>query len=641
MKCFLGLLLAASVAHADPSPAELAGPPPATANRLASGVMWTTLVPGHGAHPAATDWVTYYGGSSHDTRDSYYLAKEALATSFPPFIDLTKMTVGEKRRYWVPATGASSGHVEDVELIAILGPVSPTTIRPQFPAPSDAATAPNGDRYVVINQARATSAPAEPGDRVFFNAIALDGEGKRVDLGVSPNPQALGDVPVAALAGAIRAMAPGEQRRVWTRRGGKPLWLQITLYSIERRPQVPAPPDVARAPANPPTAPGVQYVVLVPGTGEPPDVADEVTLDYAVWTTAGRTLERSATPPSGQTAGNYIAALAAQLTEMRTGEHRRIWLSPEAAGYLSENGLGAVDPATLAKQVDDMPTTATLSLAQLEARLDDAEAMQYLHAGQLSDAIASATRAVARAPEIDELHAHLAAAYVTAGKPHEAARALAVVAARNPVWTYLLVQEQPDLITLASEPELARLRVRSPANIDLTRMPVLVERSGRFLAVPVEEGSWGSGDSETRIEVFQIATGTIVTTIHGVMWSYMSQPMTPQIDAEVARRRHQVERWLAELGFTGAPGLERGTIKHRDSDDATTTTFHKARITVNEAGEVVRGATVLGHAPGVYGKLHDAYWLPAQRVLVYHWGRAGHEGCEGTDPQGIEIAELR
>ena len=84
--------------------------------------------------------------------------------------------------------------------------------------------------------------------------------------------------------------------------------------------------------------------VLARGTGEPPDSADEVMLDATIWTTGGRTIATGKTP---QPASGPIPALGAQLTDMRVGEHRRIWIEPSAAGYLSEAGRGAVADITL------------------------------------------------------------------------------------------------------------------------------------------------------------------------------------------------------------------------------------------------------------------------------------------------------
>lgn len=286
-KSLICVLLAAGVAHADPSPVSVAGPPPATGNKLPSGTVWTTLVAGHGPHPKPTDWIVYYGGSTMESRDMYYLPKPSLATNFTPDIDVPAMAVGEKRRYWFPASGVSSARVEDVELAAILGPTAPTGLVP-FPPPSDAQQDASGDPYVIVNAGK-PGAHADTPDLVFFGVNAIDKAGNHVDLGVNPGTQTLADVGDPAVAAIVRTMDPGEQRRVWLVRTS--MFLQITLYSVEKRPQVAAPPDIAHPPASAQIAPGARFVVLAPGHGEPVDAADDVTLDYTVWSPTGRTIE--------------------------------------------------------------------------------------------------------------------------------------------------------------------------------------------------------------------------------------------------------------------------------------------------------------------------------------------------------------
>jgi hypothetical protein len=650
-------------------------------------VAWVTLVPGHGPHPKPDEWVTVYGGKSIEGRDFYYLAKAEQASHFESYVALTDMTVGEKRRYWVRYPG-STPIVHDVELAAILGAAAPASPGPQFPPPGDASRGANGERYVVVHSATgpASGAHPEPTDRVLFDVVATGRDGAFVDLGIKLGTVTLADVPVPAVIDALRDTAAGEMRYVWTTHAGKPLWLRIWLYSVEKRTQLVPPPDVLRPPLAATHGERLDYVVLAPGHDEPPDLADEVTLDYAVWTSSGRTIESHAGP---QLARDLVPAFAAQVAAMRTGEHRRIWFTPAAAGYYSENGRGATAdvkliaikrnvqllPGGLAiaraqgglaitrgsihaplpvgvKSLDalgldrgivtltgdnycDVATTATIPLAQLEALVEGAAAEQALAAAKYTDAVAGLAKAVALAPELDELHRRLAIAYVRAGRRQEALAALAAHATVNPVWTYWRVTEDPELAPLAAEPELAPLRARVRGKIDVEKMPVMIDPSGQYVAVPIFEASWGSGDGELRIEVLDLRTNATVATIPRVTWTI--DPSAPQMVREVARRKAQVEAMLDDLGFAAPKGLEAAST--RGDRMHSVTTLAKAGLVIDSDKGILRGSQVV-EPFGVDGNIHAAYWLPASRRLVIAWGRPGAEGCESTDPEGIAVVAV-
>jgi hypothetical protein len=687
--CLVGVARA-DRAPSDMTPSDLAGPPPLVAAKLPSGVQWSTILAGHGAHPAATDWVVYYGGGKYESRESYYMPRVAQANNVFSF-DVTSMAVGETRRFWSPASGPTSANVVDIQLVAILGAEPPNQMA-LFPAPNDARTGAHGDRFVTIYAGKPNGVHPGIADKVHFDVSALDKDVNRVDVGLPQDMPTLADVRVPALADAIRDMDPGEMRYVWARHDGKPLFMRVTLYSVEKRVQVAAPPGIAQAPLSAKTADGVQFVVLAPGGGDPIDIADEVTLDYVVWSPTGRTIEMS--PSITQLARDFV--FRDQLTDMRLGEHRRIWMSPKAANYYSEVGRGAIadikvvglhrkieplpnglrivhqrdivevvrgathaalplgivtlEGVTLANGIvtfsgteeNEQPVSATMSLAQLEARLDDVESKEALHAGRIDDAVASATKALAGAPELDELYFDLARAYVAGGKPHDAARVFAPLAARNPVGVYVQIHEDDKLAKLAAEPEIAKLRVKTPARVDLDKQPLLVDRAGRFVAVQLDEGSWGSGDSETRIEIIELATGNIVETIRAVAWSYMSQPMTPQIEADVAKRKKLVASWLGDLGFAAPKNLDRGVIDTStvSRGDPVKVTFAKSKIVIDEDGTVRSGKQVLGSAPGVSTFNHGTFWLPHERAMIFIEGRPGRECCDSTDPVWAVVKKL-
>jgi len=672
------VLATTSLLHADPSPTALAPrSPPANATRLASGVAWVTLVAGHGPHPRTTDWVLTYGGTSHTEREFYYSPSPRDAARFATYIAFTDMAIGEKRRYWLP-----DGSVEDIEIVAVV-PRDRVNSHPSFPAPSDALVGTHGERYVVIEAAK-PGTRIEPADRVMMRVVAV-GEDDFVKLPIPEGRITVDEITVPPVAAAVSAMGKGERRMIWTTYLGKPLWLYIEVFSVDHRPQITPPAGFAQIPRDARAASGAHYVVLEQGTGEPPDRVDDVTLDYAMWTLSGRTVESTATNLA-QTAGGF--SFGSQLVDMRVGEHRRIWLQPELTTKYPEAKAGAVvdvrlvaihrqlallphglrvntddngavvlsrgatrtalglamrrletmalsgDTVTFSGETDcDMPATETHSVAELDAIIDATEALQLAAAGKNAEAIPGLLSAIAHTHAPGELQFQLAAVQVAAGNPHDAAVTLAAVAARDPVTVFMRLAEDHTLAPLAGDAALTRFRARKRGKVDLAKMPVMVEPSGRFAAVPIEEGSWGSGNSETRVEIIDLDTRAIVATIPHVMWALMSEPMTPAIETEIAARKRQVEAALETLGFASA-AVEIATI-----GDDRVAHFARAGITIDADLNVMRAGRRIAQASGV-GHPIAAYWLPARRMLVVAAGRAGHEGCEGTDPRSVSVMKL-
>jgi hypothetical protein len=461
------VLATASLLHADPNPAALAPrSPPANATRLASGVAWVTLVAGHGPHPRATDWVLTYGGTSHTEREFYYSPSPRDAARFATFIAFTDMAIGEKRRYWLP-----DGSVEDIEIVAVV-PRDRVNSHPVFPAPSDALVGTHGERYVVIEAAK-PGTRTQPADRVMMRVVAI-GDDDYVKLAIPEGRVTVDDITVPPVAAAVSAMGSGERRMIWTTYLGKPLWLYIEVFSVEHRSQIAPPAGFAQIPHVARAASDAHYVVLEQGTGEPPDRVDGVTLDYAMWTLSGRTIESTATNLA-QAAGEF--SFGSQLVDMRVGEHRRIWLQPELTTKYPEAGAGAVvdvrlvaiqrqlallphglrvntdgngavvlsrgatraalrlamrrletmalsgDTVTFSGETDcDMPAAETHSVAELDAIIDATEALQLAAAGKNVEAIHGLVSAIAHTHAPGELQFQLAAVQVAAGQPARCSR---------------------------------------------------------------------------------------------------------------------------------------------------------------------------------------------------------------------------
>jgi hypothetical protein len=171
-------------------------------------------------------------------------------------------------------------------------------------------------------------------------------------------------------------------------------------------------------------------------------------------------------------------------------------------------------------------------------------------------------------------------------------------------------------------------------------MPVLVDPAGRFVAATVEEGSWGSGDGETRIEIVDVQTGAIAATIPRVLWDYMTQPMTPAIQAEIAKSKAHAEQLLDGLGFAPPAAVEAIVPNAQDKYRGVFKRAKLGLILAEGAVRVVQNNNVLVEAPPVDGHIQAAFWVPGARLVVVYYGRAGHEGCEGTDPQGVAVIRV-
>jgi peptidylprolyl isomerase len=99
---------------------------------------------------------------------------------------------------------------------------------------------------------------------------------------------------------------------------------------------IPAPPDVAAAPANAAkTTTGLASRVITPGSGKThPGKSDMVTVHYTGWTTDGKMFDSSKTDGKPVTfpLDRVIAGWTEAVQLMVAGETRRLWI-PEALAY--------------------------------------------------------------------------------------------------------------------------------------------------------------------------------------------------------------------------------------------------------------------------------------------------------------------
>jgi peptidylprolyl isomerase len=231
---------AASPAAAPAAPAnpELAAPPdvaaaPADAQKTASGLASKVLKPGTGTeHPSATSMVKiHYTGWTPDGKmfDSSVQRKKPamfpVNAVIPGFSEgLQLMTVGEKRRLWIPGPlaydnsdrpGAPKGMlVFDVEMLQIVEPpVTPTDVAA---APADAQKTASGIASKVLQPGTGTTHPKK-GSTVQVHYSGWTTDGKMFDSSVmrgTPTEFRLDQV-IPGWTEGVQLMVEGEKRRFW------------------------------------------------------------------------------------------------------------------------------------------------------------------------------------------------------------------------------------------------------------------------------------------------------------------------------------------------------------------------------------------------------------------------------------------
>lgn len=233
----LGATLAAGQAQ-PPAPSPLPAPPdvakpPADAAKTPSGLSSKVLQPGTGTtKPTIDDFVTvHYTGWTTDGK----MFDSSHARNAPSSFPLNRvikgwgegvqlMTVGEKRRLWIPAELAYAGQsgrpqgmlVFDIELLEIAP--SPTVPPPDVAkAPGDAERTASGLAYKVLRAGPSGGTRPTRGSRVTVHYSGWTTDGKLFDSSVmrgQPATFALTDV-IEGWTEGLQLMVPGEKTRFW------------------------------------------------------------------------------------------------------------------------------------------------------------------------------------------------------------------------------------------------------------------------------------------------------------------------------------------------------------------------------------------------------------------------------------------
>lgn len=348
-----------------PPPPDVAAPP-ANATKTPSGLAFIVLTPGTGTdHPAVNDTVKVnYTGWTTDGKmfDSTIQPRQPGRKPEPANLSLAKvipgwtegiqlMTVGEKRRFWIPEELAYKGRrgapagmlVFEVELLGITpGPKPPADVA----APPPDAEKTKDDLVTKVLQKGTGTAHPQANDGVRVNYSVWERDGKLLDESRDDKPAVR---PVTGFSEGwtegLEMMVPGEKRMFWVPaslapapRPGMPPTNDVTMVIelIDILPGPKTPPDV-KAPPKDATVEkdGLATKVLAHGTGKVhPTRTDRVTVNYAGWTTDGKMFDASFTrgEPATFPVSGVIAGWSEAIQLMVEGEKRRIWI-PEQLAY--------------------------------------------------------------------------------------------------------------------------------------------------------------------------------------------------------------------------------------------------------------------------------------------------------------------
>ena len=215
-----------------PAPEDVAAPP-ADAKTTASGLATKVLTPGKSKeHPTDNDRVSvHYTGWTTNGQMFDSSVQRGAPTDFgvtqviPGWTEALKlMTVGEKRRLWIPAKlaygekgppGAPVGALTfDVELLAIMAaPKAPEDVKA---APATAKKTTSGLKYRVLKPGTGKVKPKAT-DTVTVHYTGWTTDGKMFDSSVQrgePASFSLASV-IKGWTEGVQLMVPGEKTRFW------------------------------------------------------------------------------------------------------------------------------------------------------------------------------------------------------------------------------------------------------------------------------------------------------------------------------------------------------------------------------------------------------------------------------------------
>jgi hypothetical protein len=317
---------------------------------------------------------------------------------------------------------------------------------------------------------------------------------------------------------------------------------------------------------------------------------------------------------------------------------------------------GPVDGSVIVTITDscDERHVLNFTVPGLEARLENVAALDLHRQRRWNESAAGFARAVALDPTFDVAATNLASAQVMLGKPDDAMKTIAPLLARAPVATYAKLVSDPELAPLLQQAEVAALRVPVPgtARLKQTSTDVGLERSFalssryRVVAAVHRESGWGICTSEAELVLLdlkgvELARMRLYDTSESTTDEEHGCPIAKSARPRVAARVAAAQRLLTDLGFS--PAGELGQQSTTDSGLLRRTFPHaKVGLVIGPKGvRALHGDHELGAAPTRGESLDAAAFLDGYDAIAFTWSRSGREGCEGTDPTGVQVLPLK
>jgi len=298
-----------------------------------------------------------------------------------------------------------------------------------------------------------------------------------------------------------------------------------------------------------------------------------------------------------------------------------------------------------------VPAPSHWQLDQLEARLANVVAYGQHTKKDWKAAEAGFARAAALDPTWPIAAYNLASARQLLGDLDGAIAALAPWLKSEPIVTYIQVASDPELAPLLARPELKALQAtkRGSVAVDAKGIAGDVAYSPERgeLAIARREASWGACVYMVDIELHDATTGKLVAKAPLIKWDDTlpecgGDGIKPSAKSAIAARAKVVQGILGDLGFSPAQ-IERGTEPTGTYGEKRTSSFAKAKLgIVGKDGlvRVLRKDTELGQA-STLEQLLAAVFVADVNAVVLTTGRAGREGCEGSDPTQIDVIKLK
>jgi hypothetical protein len=305
------------------------------------------------------------------------------------------------------------------------------------------------------------------------------------------------------------------------------------------------------------------------------------------------------------------------------------------------------------------PEKVTLAMPELWAALENTRGLRWHRQGKFAEAEKGFEKAVAYSPSFKKAVFNLACAQTRQGKSKAALATLAGYVRTEPAETYLHALDDPDLVPLVETPVFQAIKSakKGDARIKIGQdglllAPILYSRDRRLVAATSESVSWGSGAVRVDLVVWNQDSEEKLFSRQLVGWSDFGDDESGKLTAKARRRVGRglsvVNRFLADLGFTGLDKLKEGAPPSETSERLALR-FPSARVGVVVGADkgtirAVRGNQVLKTfaVTSPVSVLPGGWYAAQEGLLVFTWHIDEPEGCGVFQPiAGAEFLNVK